>query len=82
MKTAFEELEEYINEQITIEKNTGEKSNKMLVPDLLDYFTNNVEFYNKELEEENVVLKEKLDKVMEFVNDTFNSVNDLKEEME
>lgn len=75
MTTEREELEEYIEIEIqyAIEQ---DRPTRNITADLLDYFTNNVETYNKALEEENEFLTEQLKTVLEKFQD---SVNDTQE---
>ena len=67
--TEYEALQEFINEEMTNSINS-KRTAEFVLPDILDYFTSNVPSYNKELEEENRVLRDQIEAFVEF-NDVF-----------
>ena len=66
----YEALEEYVVKTIVDETGTREGNVRYLLGDILHCFTSNVPAYNKELEEENRVLRDQLEAFVEF-NDAF-----------
>ena len=70
--TEYEALEEYSEIEILsgvrkiLDTGALEFNPKKLMGDILHHFTNNVPAYNKELEEENRVLRDQIEAFVEF----------------